>query len=226
MCNFGQAKSESAQVAWDVWERRATEVTPTPTVTPSLSCCSTRTALSSLAQSLDFHTESVTEGRRQGGAAGFRGRLREIQESRHFARHFCLSLHLCLCLWGRELCVCACSGIPQGCFNFTSVYTTILSGLPEWVCVCQCLGELLKNFPSLWAATFPLPSECVWVCQGKQEAVDSVMWQHYLLDCFILRKRCLWLDTTHTHLHSNCTFAEGKIYNLHIFFGLKRESYN
>jgi len=166
-------------------------------------------------------TESVTVAGK-GKEWGFGG----IQESRHFARHFCLSVCncvcvsicvcVCWCLWvfaGACVCVCICSGIPQGCFNFTLVCRAILSWMPECVCLC----ELLKNFPSLWVATFSFPpdfphslSAYVCVCEGfvsrKQEAVDSVMWQHYLLDCFILRKRCLWLDTTHTHTHEKHTY--------------------
>jgi len=97
MCSFGQAKRESAGAG-----------------TPSLSCYSARTTLSSLAQSLDFHWVGHTDRKRKRSGALGEFRSRDILPDTFASQSASLSecvCGVCGCVWvfvgvSRSLCGC------------------------------------------------------------------------------------------------------------------------
>lgn len=119
------------------------------------------------------------------------------------------ALRVCVCVY--SVCLCVCAGIPQGCclrhdFNFilaSASQVCLPLPLPLYVCVCQSAS--LSHF-SPFHCSYLCPSLCPLSLPSaafRKLLICSVMWQHYLLDCFILRKRCLWFDTMHAHRHAH-----------------------
>lgn len=113
---------------------------------------------------------------------------------------------VCVCVCVLCLSVCVCAGIPQGCclrhdFNFIlacqpSVSATAIASVCVCVSLSPSLSFLLSLLLSLLLLSLPFSA-------FRKLLICSVMWQHYLLDCFILRKRCLWFDTMHAHRHAH-----------------------
>jgi len=167
MCSFGQAKRESAGAG-----------------TPSLSCYSARTTLSSLAQSLDFHWVGHTDRKRKRSGALGEFRSRDILPDTFASQS--ASLSECVCG------VCGCVGVFGCLWVFPGVcvgvcllrhssrlfqfYFSLHNHFVLNARVCASVWAI-KEFPQLVSGYFLLSpsspplleSVCVCLCQGSRK---------------------------------------------------------